>query len=76
MDMHDRSLERILENLPPDLKDEVRNFAEFLLEKHSLEAGVDDGVHPLASLAGAWRDEQLTNDELLPERTLGRDVRL
>lgn len=76
MDMHDRSLERILENLPPDLKDEVRNFAESLLEKHSLEAGVDDGVHPLTSLAGAWRDEQLTNDELLPERTLGRDVRL
>jgi hypothetical protein len=34
-----RSLEEVVQELPPDLRDEVRDFAEFLLSKRSRRRG-------------------------------------
>lgn len=35
-----KSLEEVVKQLPPDLQDEVRDFASFLLERKNKEAGV------------------------------------
>ena len=74
--MADSSFERTLAALPPDLKKEVKDFAEFLLEKRLAKNNAENGTHPLASLAGVWRDEALLDEELLSARTLGREVDL
>ena len=68
--MADSSFECTFAALPPDLKQEVANFAEFLLAKRAVKWDAVGEAHPLASLAGAWRDEPLSDEELLPERTL------
>ena len=34
-----RPLEEVVRELPPDMRDEVRDFAEFLLSKHSRRPG-------------------------------------
>jgi hypothetical protein len=39
MDTVARPLEEIVRELPPDLRDEVRDFAEFLLSKRSRRPG-------------------------------------
>ena len=65
---------RTLAALPPELRQEVQDFAEFLLAKRAVTSPVTGEDHPLAALAGAWADEPLSDDALLPERTLGRDV--
>jgi hypothetical protein len=70
------SLERTLAALPPELRQEVQDFAEFLLAKRAFVSPATGEKHPLAPLAGAWTDEPLSDDELLPERTLGREVKL
>lgn len=67
-------LVRTLAALPPELRQEVQDFAEFLLAKRAVMSPATGENHPLAALAGAWADEPLSDDELLPERTLGRDV--
>ncbi len=73
--MADMKLERTLAALPPDLRAEVEDFAAFLLAKQASEKGDATGeAHPLASLAGAWRDELLTDEDLVSHRTFGRDV--
>ena len=74
--MADSSFERTFAALPPDLKQEVEDFAEFLLLKRSAKNEFTGDAHPLANLAGAWRNEPLSDEDLLPERTLGRDVDL
>ncbi len=75
--MADSSLERTLAALSPDLKKEVEDFAAFLLTKRGVEKSDATGeAHPLAGLAGAWRDEPLPDEDLLPQRTLGRHVEL
>lgn len=85
--MADTNLERTLAALPPDLQREVEDFAAFLLARRSVtedsvtrgsltEGGATGASHPLAALAGAWRDEPLTDEELLPKRSPGRDVDL
>ena len=74
--MADSSFERTFAALPSDLKKEVKDFAEFLLEKRLAKANTENGAHSLASLAGVWRDEALPDEELLPKRTLGREVEL
>ena len=74
--MADSSFERTFAALPPDLKREVKDFAEFLLEKRLTKVDASGDIHPLASLAGVWRDEALPDEELLPKRTLGREVDL
>ncbi len=74
--MADSNFERTFAALPPDLKQEVQDFAEFLLSKRSTQDRAVSDAHPLASLAGAWRDEPLSDEDLLPERTLGRGVDL
>lgn len=74
--MADRSFERTFAALPPELQKEVEDFAEFLLAKQSAKHDTTGEVHPLANLAGAWRNEPLPDEDLLPERTLGRKVDL
>ena len=74
--MADSNFEHTFAALPPNLKQEVEDFAEFLLYKRSTQDRNANDAHPLASLAGAWRDEPLSDEDLLPERTLGRDVDL
>ncbi len=70
-------LEHTLAALPPELRGEVEDFAAFLLAKRkSQERDTEGDVHPLARLAGAWQDESLTDQELLPQRSAGRDVDL
>lgn len=69
-------LARTLAKLPPDLREEVADFASFLLEKHTRAQKRSEPGHPLAKLAGAWADEPLSDEELLPERTLSRPVDL
>ena len=57
-----RSLEAIIKELPPELQAEVRDFAEFLLEKRRPR-----GTWPLSqNWAGALRDyrDQYTSLEL------------
>jgi hypothetical protein len=39
MNVMARPLEEVVRQLPPDLRDEVRDFAEFLLTKRSRRAG-------------------------------------
>ena len=74
--MADSNFERTFAALSPDLKQEVKDFAESILSKRTtLDRAVSD-PHPFASLAGAWRDEPLPDEDLLPERTLGRDIDL
>ena len=70
--MADNNFERTFAALPPSLKKEVEDFAEFLLSKTKLNSATNN-PH-LASLAGAWRDEPLTDEDLLPKRTPGREV--
>lgn len=72
----DTDIARTLAKLPPDLREEVADFASFLLEKHTRAQGRGEPSHPLTKLAGAWADEPLPDEELLPERTLGRPVDL
>jgi hypothetical protein len=75
--MADAKLERTLAALPPDLREEVEDFAAFLLARRV--AGKSDATgeaHPLASLAGVWLNEPLADKDLLPKRSLGRDVDL
>ena len=75
--MADVKLERTIAALPPDLREEVGNFAAFLLSKRKGGKNTATGeTHPLARLAGVWRDEPLADKDLLPERSLGRDVDL
>ena len=74
--MANKSFERTFAALPPELQKEVEDFAEFLLAKRLTKGKTKDDVHPLANLAGAWRDEPLSDEDLLPERTLGREVDL
>lgn len=75
--MADTKLERTLAALPPDLRAEVEDFAAFLLSKQVAEKDDATGeAHPLASLAGAWRNEPLTDKDLISHRTFGRDVDL
>lgn len=74
--MADSSFERTFAALPPDLRREVEDFAEFLLSKRSTKNSAVGDAHPLAGLAGVWRDEPLPDKDLLPKRTLGRDVDL
>ena len=79
--MADTKLERTLAALPPDLREEIEDFAAFLLARRGLEKNSEKSeakgeAHPLASLAGAWRDEPLTDEDLIPQRSLGRDVDL
>ena len=71
--MVNSSLESTLAALPPNLRREVADFADFLLEKY-ITSRDSTKAHPLASLAGAWQDEALSNEELLAKRTLGRHV--
>ena len=71
------NFERTFAALSPELKKEVEDFAEFLLAKRVGEkSGATGEAHPLASLAGVWRDEPLLDEDLLPGRTLGREVEL
>ncbi len=72
--MADNSFERTFAALPPDLR-EVEDFAEFLLTKRQVNETTGD-AHPLANLAGVWRDEPLADEDLLPNRMLGREVDL
>ena len=75
--MADVNLERTLAALPPDLREEVGDFAAFLLVRRTGRRNAATGeTHPLASLSGVWRDEPLADEDLLPERSLGRDVDL
>ena len=80
--MADTNLERTLAALPPDLQQEVEDFAAFLPSRRSVtEGGVTGGgatgaAHPLADLAGAWQDEPLADEDLLPKRSPRRDVDL
>lgn len=75
--MTDIQLERTLAALSPELRDEVADFAAFLLSRRGRGADPATGdAHPLAGLAGAWRDEPLADGELLPKRSPGRDVDL
>lgn len=75
--MADTNLERTLAALTPDLKQEVEDFAAFLLARRGVTKGGTTGeAHPLAGLAGAWQDEPLADEELLPQRSSGRDVDL
>jgi hypothetical protein len=39
---HDKSLETIVKELPPELREEVKDFAEFLIEKRRRK-----GIRPL-----------------------------
>jgi hypothetical protein len=57
-----RPLEEVVRELPPELRDEVRDFAEFLLTKRSLRPGKT----LRQDWAGALRDhrEQYTSLEL------------
>jgi hypothetical protein len=57
-----RPLEEVVRELPPELRDEVRDFAEFLLTKRSLRSGKT----LRQDWAGALRDhrEQYTSLEL------------
>ena len=74
----DPTLERTLASLPPDLKEEVADFAAFLLAKHASETGINHEAtgtaHPLGKLAGVRRDEPLSDEDLLPDRTAGRRI--
>lgn len=74
--MADTKLERTLAALPPDLRAEVEDFAAFLLSKQASEDDATGEAHSLASLAGAWRNEPLTDEDLVSYRTFGRDVDL
>ena len=75
--MADVKFEHTLAALPPDLREEVEDFAAFLLAKRVPSKSDAIGeAHPLASLSGVWRDEPLADRDLLPERSLGRDVDL
>lgn len=75
--MADTKLERTFAALPPDLREEVEDFAAFLLARRGSRRNDATGeAHPLANLAGAWRNETLTNEDLVPHRSLGRDVDL
>lgn len=74
--MSDVNFERTFAALPPDLKKEVEDFAEFLLAKRSATSSSDSASHPLAQLAGAWRGEALSDEELLSSRTMGREIDL
>lgn len=75
--MADIKLERTLATLPPDLRAEVEDFAAFLLSKQLAAKNDATGeAHPLASLAGAWRNEPLTDEDFVSHRTFGRDVDL
>jgi hypothetical protein len=75
--MADAKLERTLAALPPDLREEVKDFAAFLLARRGAARNEMVGeAHPLSPLAGAWRDEPLVDEDLLPKRSLGRDVDL
>jgi hypothetical protein len=75
--MADVKLERTLAALPPNLREEVEDFAAFLLARRVGGKDAATGeTHPLASLSGVWRDEPLADEDLLPERSLGRDVDL
>lgn len=70
-------LEHTLAALTPELRDEVEDFAAFLLAKRKSQEREGKGeIHPLAHLAGAWQDEPLTDQELLPQRSAGRDIDL
>ncbi|MEM7734720.1 MAG: DUF2281 domain-containing protein [Deinococcota bacterium] len=44
-------LERTLEALPPELRQEVQDFAEFLLAKRAVVSPATDEEHPLAPLS-------------------------
>ena len=71
------NLEHTLAALPPELREEVEDFAAFLLAKRrGREREAKGEIHPLAHLAGVWQDEPLTDQELLPQRSAGRDVDL
>jgi hypothetical protein len=74
--MADMKLERTLAALPPELRAEVEDFAAFLLAKQASKDDATGEAHPLASLAGAWQNEPLTDGDLLPRRSFGRDVDL
>jgi len=73
--MSDLSLEQTLAALPEELRQEVADFAAFLLAKRKLNTSGSD-THPLAPLAGVWRDEPLSDEDLLGMRSLGREVDL
>ena len=57
-----KSLQELIEQLPPELQQEVRDFVEFLLQKH----GCQTRGTPTLSWAGALRDlrSQYTSVEL------------
>ncbi len=75
--MVDTKFERTLTALPPDLRQEVEDFTAFLLSKRMASQSDTTGeAHPLAGLARAWWDETLVDEDMLPERSLGRDVDL
>jgi hypothetical protein len=58
----DRSLEEMVKTLPPDMREEVRDFVEFLLEKRVRRPT----VKPTLDWRGALRDlrDQYTSVEL------------
>lgn len=75
--MADMKLERTLAALPPNLRAEVEDFAAFLLAKQASKRDDATGeAHPLASLAGVWQNEPLTDADLVPHRSFGRDIDL
>jgi hypothetical protein len=75
--MSDSSFEHTYAALPPELKKEVKDFAEFLLAKRSENIKAGSATHhPLAQIAGVWRNETLRDEDLLPKRTLGRELDL
>ena len=75
--MADAKLEHTLAALPPDLLEEVEDFAAFLLARRVASRSNATGeAHPLAGLAGAWRDEALAAEDMLAKRSLGRDIDL
>ena len=64
--MMNSSLKSTLDALPPNLRREVADFADFLLKKYS---SGKSAAHPLAGFAGVWQDEALSDEELIPKRT-------
>ncbi|HUT52741.1 MAG TPA: DUF2281 domain-containing protein [bacterium] len=61
-----KSLEELVKELPPDLRDEVRDFAEFVLEKNQAAKGKKKGRKLKLTWAGGLREyrDKYTSIEL------------